>query len=72
MIPYMPCLDLWLKRKEGKSIEGSEWLIKIKLKLSSPNLIHDKGHNWGVITFPIIYTKVHLNLRRCSVIDWVI
>ena len=41
MIPYMVCLDLWLKRKEGTSIEGSEWLIKIKTLLS-PNLIHEK------------------------------
>ena len=41
MIPYMLCLDLWLKRKEGTSIEGSEWLIKIKTLLS-PNLIHEK------------------------------
>ena len=41
MIPYMLCLDLRLKRKEGKSIVRSEWLIKIKTLLS-PNLIHDK------------------------------
>ena len=41
MIPYMLYLDLWLKRKEGTSIERSEWLIKIKTLLS-PNIIHDK------------------------------
>ena len=41
MIPYMLCLDLRLKRKEGKSIVRSEWLIKIKTLLS-PNLIDDK------------------------------